>query len=520
MKWPSLLRPVGVLLLVLVPTLALPIDATVICLPTTWVDILIFFGTNYIAHAATIPSIPAAPWYDTASWTFIILLVPFGGLGKSIGLIIRHLFSEGGDLQKAAARGAMAVVTRSKDWEPSFDNPEEVYVKLPRFGESKESSSSARPSAEIRLCQSVTVTRAINHHRMRIHGKVDLPHGYELALPNFDFLSEYFPFRSHNNDSITLTRSQSYVKMAVSIAQLVYSTITIYRTRGNQLDRYGYAAFGLSVFPYAFMSLANFICIGVVGEYTHLNLLRTDIMREAERRGGSFDGAIGRIEGGGGEGTLVDASAHRTGILAGAKDKLEKSGRAEQWKAFTRTELSMEEGGPSGRILVLKVGENTRKFEYRPPSKTDPDENAPPSNHYILHVSQYSNQNRVPPGGYVIPHPSMFNLLMILLATIIFPLALVLPYVLIFALSGFHERESTLAERVWMMTWLSSGQLALVFFGGVALGFPSLAPSNITRVRVGIIFITAVTIFAIPAVGGFVMVGKMLVEFGTCSLAP
>jgi len=82
--------------------------------------------------------------------------------------------------------------------------------------------------------------------------------------------------------------------MATSIVQLVLSSITIYRTRGPQLDRYGYTAFGLSVFPYTFMSLVNFIYLGCVGEYSHLTMLHTSTLREAKgRSGGKVCGEVG-----------------------------------------------------------------------------------------------------------------------------------------------------------------------------------------------------------------------------------
>ncbi|KDQ52785.1 hypothetical protein JAAARDRAFT_198115 [Jaapia argillacea MUCL 33604] len=564
MKSQSLLRPVGVLLLLLVPTLALPINATVVCLPTTWVDILIFFGTNYFAHAATIPSIPGVPWYDNVTWTFIILLLPFSGLGKSFNLIIRHLRSEDSDLQKAVGRGAVAVVTRSRQWEPSV-NPEEVYVKLPgNFYESK-GGSFARIEIQPGLWQGHFITTAINHNRMKIHGRFKLPErmGYEIAIPTPTALPEYFPVRSTDNRAITLTRSNSHVKMLLSIAQLVYSTITIYRTRGNQLDRYGYAAFGLSVFPYTFMSLVNFICIGLVGEYTHLNLLRTAIMREAEGRGGSFDGAIGSIEGGGrssdggiekveGGGGPSDGSIEKVEGVGGPSDssveKVEAGGgpsdatieiveggggkgapvdrfgklsTGERWTDFTRTELSMEDAGPSGRILVVKVGETTRKFRYFPPTAptAKPSNDIAPPAYDIFCVSPYSNQNSIPPGGYSIPGRLRTGGWVADMFLTIFPLALILPYVVNFALSGFHERGSTLAERAWLMAWLSSGQLVLIFFMILFSAIPHFAPSSVHPV-VFAFFLVIVTIFAIPAVGGFVMVGKMLFEFGTCSLAP
>ena len=76
----------------------------------------------------------------------------------------------------------------------------------------------------------------------------------------------------HTKD-ITLSHSRSLGKMVTSIAQLFFGSITLYRAQGPQLDRYGYAAFGLTVFPYVFMSMNNFVHAGFVGHYPFVYLL-------------------------------------------------------------------------------------------------------------------------------------------------------------------------------------------------------------------------------------------------------
>lgn len=41
------------------------------------------------------------------------------------------------------------------------------------------------------------------------------------------------------------------------MVQIVFGMSTLYRTKGNQIERYGYAAYGLTVTPYALMSILN-----------------------------------------------------------------------------------------------------------------------------------------------------------------------------------------------------------------------------------------------------------------------
>ena len=81
-----------------------------------------------------------------------------------------------------------------------------------------------------------------------------------------------------------------------SLTQLAFACVTLYRARGDQIDRFGYAAFGLTVIPYAIMSFVNFIANILVPEYSALYMVHSDIMDEAEARGAKFDGAVGRLE--------------------------------------------------------------------------------------------------------------------------------------------------------------------------------------------------------------------------------
>jgi len=86
--------------------------------------------------------------------------------------------------------------------------------------------------------------------------------------------------------------------MITSIVQLFSSSIALYRARGSQLEQYGYAAFGLSVFPHLLMSLVNLGCAVILGEYPYLCPLWTPILEEAQERS-EFDvtNKVGRPEG-------------------------------------------------------------------------------------------------------------------------------------------------------------------------------------------------------------------------------
>jgi hypothetical protein len=68
----------------------------------------------------------------------------------------------------------------------------------------------------------------------------------------------------------------------------MWATITIYQARGDQVQRYGYAAFGLTVVPYAFMSVVNGAANLITPQYATMFLVRTPAMSEAEQRGMGF----------------------------------------------------------------------------------------------------------------------------------------------------------------------------------------------------------------------------------------
>ncbi|KDQ51480.1 hypothetical protein JAAARDRAFT_199128 [Jaapia argillacea MUCL 33604] len=351
-----------------------------------------------------------------------------------------------------------------------------------------------------------------------------LPPGYDLAYPNHIALSEIFPFNSKFNKNVHLCQSQSWLKMVISIAQLVYSSITLYETRGDQLLRYGYATFGLSVFPYTFMSLANFIVVGLIGEYPRLYMLRTAIMNECERRGGSFVGAIGNC--------AEDDSVHRP-YAYGVDHDVSYNGY--RWSSFTCATVSLEGSGENStevsgewkeddglstedgtgllpKILVVTVKGVTRKFKYQPGfGKVD----------YAFKLSSYTNQDHIPSGGYVAyPSQSLLPALFSLLYVVTLA-SLLLPYMVIFTLSKFKAGGSTLAQRAWMMSWIASGQLALLIFAAQYIQNPHLRLATFsiqlhrpTSYFTGNKLLLCLLIFAIPAVGGFITVGKMLAEFG------
>jgi hypothetical protein len=265
--------------------------------------------------------------------------------------------------------------------------------------------------------------------------------------------------------------------MLTSVAQLILSCITIYQSRGSQLDQYGYAAFGLSVFPYAVMSLINLLLVGILGEYPCLYIMRTAVLDEAKQCGASISGEIGVF----GETT------------PGEGDR----------KVYVATWLKTEEK-EEGKILTVRLddgGDSTRRFKLV--GCDDPAD-------FTLGVDSVTNQeNELPSDLWADDHDGLVGISLIISSIIVF----VIPYVFIFLLTGFHKRGSSLAERAWMMSWLVANQLAFTILFVWGIGFPQFSWSWISF----FMFFIAFSPVLIPAIGGFVTVGKMAFNFGSCS---
>jgi hypothetical protein len=93
-----------------------------------------------------------------------------------------------------------------------------------------------------------------------------------------------------------ISKGTSGVKSLISLFQLIFSAVTLWRVRGNQLATYGYAAFSLSVAPYAVMAAANLLANMVSPQYQTMFLVRNEVLDEAESLYGlKVGGAVGEL---------------------------------------------------------------------------------------------------------------------------------------------------------------------------------------------------------------------------------
>ncbi|MCJ1456494.1 hypothetical protein MMC28_006855 [Mycoblastus sanguinarius] len=96
--------------------------------------------------------------------------------------------------------------------------------------------------------------------------------------------------------SSELSSNYNLPKALIAIFQTLYASATLYRTRGDQIQRYGYAAFGLTVAPYLVMSILNLASTMLTPDYTAVYLVRSKVMEEALRRpDAGFEGIVGTL---------------------------------------------------------------------------------------------------------------------------------------------------------------------------------------------------------------------------------
>lgn len=239
--------------------------------------------------------------------------------------------------------------------------------------------------------------------------------------------------RTAFNESVNISSSFNGPRALAAMVSLASASYTLYKTKADHIERYGYAAFDLAVTPYLFMSLLNLVASIVTPDYPSQYLVYTAEMAEAERRGALFDGVVGALvsidEAG-----LHDVPTSGSDVYANSQlDSEDSHGTPEPVRfgdrsyCFQRAEREDEE---YVRLLICTP------FACRDPS-------------YFMRKTSM----RLGEVGEAI----------CLYGSILLGL---IPLLIVGGLSNwFDEGHSTQAQRGWMMSWLVSG-----FYFGPVLG--------------------------------------------------
>jgi len=78
--------------------------------------------------------------------------------------------------------------------------------------------------------------------------------------------------------------------------QLLFAVATLYRTRGDQINQFGYAAFGLTVIQYGLMSLINLLGNLMCPQYPTMYLVQSSTLMDAQHDGAVIEGIVGVLD--------------------------------------------------------------------------------------------------------------------------------------------------------------------------------------------------------------------------------
>ncbi len=93
-----------------------------------------------------------------------------------------------------------------------------------------------------------------------------------------------FKLELRRTDRTATACNYNVVKILVAIMQLGFAIATLYRTRGDQIAMFGYAAFGLTVAQYAWMSLLNLVASLLCPNYSSIFVVESQTLRDLRAR--------------------------------------------------------------------------------------------------------------------------------------------------------------------------------------------------------------------------------------------
>ncbi len=124
-------------------------NPNLLCTPARWADVAVFFLANYVAHAATVKSIPGEPVLATLRVYLFALLSPSAGVVRGVRAIRQIAINSDTPLETAAKAGALCVVIRTTEWVPKRGDV--ACVSGFQFPEQTHSSAQSRTDGEIPL---------------------------------------------------------------------------------------------------------------------------------------------------------------------------------------------------------------------------------------------------------------------------------------------------------------------------------------------------------------------------------
>lgn len=247
--------------------------------------------------------------------------------------------------------------------------------------------------------------------------------------------------------------------------------------RGDQIEKYGYAAFGLTVVPYLIMSIINLFSIMLTPDYPAMYMVHTDIMEEAKRRQGRFDLVVGKIP-------ETSAVGNVDGIF-----KIQDG----------RTFVYLSKHTPAAENQASKITSLVELVSPDHPSLTC---SRNPS------VVEYPNYS----GNLKLHHNQNCDVQKERLIFVVGFVIALISLVIVGAMSGFKKgSNSTGPQRVLLMMWLVFGIIVSPHYVLLKWGFfKDLSRNALWQYRLTGLF------YGVPASFGFVIVAQEIYAYGTC----
>ena len=323
----------------------------------------------------------------------------------------------------------------------------------------------------------------------------------------------------HDDATDRIASAYDFIKVLVALVQAFLGIRTLYQTRGNQINKYGYASFGLTVAPYAIMSVVNLLGSLSRPDYDAIYLVGSPTMIEERRRkglDGYYDGIVGEVYQ---ADTTIPLSKYPIAEgMSFIKSSVKFESTTDGLYARYRTSASVEE-------TLVKVNTSQSPsfplqkeslfvpsmvpIAYNRTDTTRLDSQLLSNGPYALDKPRWPQR--------ILPRSTRYlersrNLSFLISLTPLIPIGV---------LSRFRAGESTRAQRAITMLWLAWGSfigyLVAEFGKKDAVGVKvkgKWKASSVAGRTIWLLFAGS------PAVAGMVIVGSMLKEYGTCVRLP
>ncbi|KAB2104220.1 hypothetical protein AG0111_0g7805 [Alternaria gaisen] len=246
------------------------------------------------------------------------LLLPFSGIGLGFEAIASLAIRAPTPLTTAARSGALLMIVETE--KPGATVPESSMQQASDIEVDQREEPNERTDPEQNTKKALPRLPYRPWTARKIHGNLCLPEGYEFRpVPYYteferdeeevrckhkdedktskwyDFL---FGFSKRNRTTNDVACSYNGAKAIVSIVQTVFGIYTLDRTKGNQIEQFGYAAFGLTVTPYALMSIVNLLGNLMRPDYPSMYIVGSKSSDALQNDYDCTIATVGRIKGG------------------------------------------------------------------------------------------------------------------------------------------------------------------------------------------------------------------------------